>query len=659
MDIKNRIENLVNTLNDAAYKYYVLDMPDMSDYDYDTLYRELEELENKYPAYILPYSPTRRVGDKIAPGFESVVHDVEMQSLSDVFSYDEIYDFDKKVSSMFDYYEYSVEYKIDGLSVSLEYKNGVFVRGSTRGDGKTGENITNNLRTIRSIPMKLSLPVNIEVRGEVFMPKTSFDALNAEREKDGIQLFANPRNAAAGSLRQLDPKITAIRNLDIFVFNVQKTDDPNIKTHTDSLKHISELGFKINPETKIAKNADEVVAIIKKFGENRKLLSYDIDGVVIKINDLKQREIMGTTVKAPKWAIAYKFPPEEKKTKLLSIDVQVGRTGALTPNAVFEPIFLSGSKVSKATLHNFDLIREKDIRIGDNIIVRKAGDIIPEVVKSVSEDRIGSEIKFRIPDVCPVCGGKIEREDGEVVFRCINLDCPAQLERNIEHFCSRDAMDIEGLGPAIIKQLIDKCNVKRISDLYTLTKDEIYNLEGFKEKSTENLLKSIEESKKRGLPRLLFGLGIRHIGQKASTLIANHFLNIESIMSADIEELTSIDDIGEIMAKSIKDFFLNPDSVEEINRLKEFGVKLETDKIIPEDGKFKGLTFVLTGTLPTLSRKDATQIIENAGGKVSSSVSKKTDYLVSGDDAGSKLTKAQNLGIKIVDENDLLSMLNN
>ncbi len=657
MEVK--IKELVDKLNDAAYKYYVLDTPDMSDYEYDMLYRELENLEKENPELILPYSPTQRVGDKILSGFDEVIHNVPMQSLTDVFSFDELRAFDNKIKEQITDYEYSVELKIDGLSVSLEYVDGVFVRGSTRGDGLKGENITSNLRTINSIPMKLKKPITLEVRGEVFMPKYSFDMLNKIREAEGEMLFANPRNAAAGSLRQLDPKITSERNLDIFVFNIQKIQNHNFKTHLESLDYIKDIGLKINNETKKASNVDEVIEIINHFGDIRQELYYDIDGVVIKVNDLSQRETLGTTIKTPKWAVAYKFPPEEKETKLKDIEIQVGRTGVLTPNAVLEPVVLSGSRVSKATLHNYDFIKEKDIRIGDTVVVRKAGEIIPEIVKVVSDKRTGNETEFNMPQFCPSCGGEVSREDGESAYRCTNIDCPAQLVRNIIHFASRDAMDIEGLGPAIVVQLVENNLISCVSDLYKLKKEDLMSLEGFKDKSSENLINAISKSKERGLSRLLYGLGIRHIGQKASDTISNYFTSIENLISASEDEISVLEDVGTIMAESIVKFFSYSKNTSEINKLISLGVSTQNNKGEVSSDKLFGKTFVLTGTLPNLSRNQASEIITSNGGKVTSSVSKNTDYVVVGEDAGSKLQKANSLGVKTLSEQELLDLINN
>ena len=657
-DAKSRIEQLVKELNEHSHKYYVEDNPVITDYEYDMLYKELMELEEKYPEYKLPFSPTMRVGDKIQSAFEKVTHSVAMQSLNDVFSFEEIESFDKKVSNdLDDIYSYVAELKIDGLSVSLEYENGIFKRGSTRGDGLIGEDITSNLKTINSIPMKLSEPVTIEVRGEVYMPKTEFLRINTEREENGESLFANPRNAAAGSLRQLDSRITASRKLDIFVFNIQKIENKKFELHSETLHYLSKLGFKTNPETVVCKNVSEAITAIKKFGEIRKSLPYDIDGAVLKIDNLSQRDILGETVKAPKWAVAYKFPPEQKETKILSIDIQVGRTGVLTPAANLEPVFIAGSTVSRATLHNYDFINEKDIRVGDIVVIQKAGDIIPEIVRVVKDKRTGNETEFQMPSVCPVCGGKAVREEGEAAYRCTGIECPAQIARNLIHFASRDAMDIEGMGPSVVGQLLDNKLVSSVADIYGLKFDDLINLEGFASLSSENLISAINKSKENDLYKLIFGLGIRHIGLKASKILAIKFQHIDNIIMATTEELSEIDDIGEVMAKSLTDFFSEPQNLNEIKRLKEFGVNMKSFTEIVENANFAGKTFVLTGTLSTLNRKEATELIEKNGGKVAGSVSKKTDYVVAGEEAGSKLTKAKLLGITILSEDEFTQML--
>lgn len=658
MESKDRINQLVKELNDHAYRYYVLDDPSITDYEYDKLYRELEELEEKYPEYILPYSPTRRVGDVPLTKFEQVHHSVQMQSLNDLFSYDEVRDFCKKVDeTLKEKHKYCVEFKIDGLSVSLEYENGIFMRGSTRGNGIDGEDITANLKTVKSIPMKLNEDITIEVRGEVFMPRASFVKLNEEREKNMQPLFANPRNAAAGSLRQLDSRVTEKRNLDIFVFNVQQCSDKIFTSHYESLLYLKRLGFKVNENNELAKNADSIIKIIEKFGDIRENLPYDIDGVVIKVDDLRQREELGTTVKAPRWAAAYKFPPEQKETLLKDIEVQVGRTGVLTPNAVLEPVFVSGSKISRATLHNEDYINTKDIRINDRVIIQKAGEIIPEVVRSVKEKRNGSEKVFVMPKVCPACGADVVREEGEAACRCTNIDCPAQLLRNMIHFASKEAMDIENLGPAIIKQLIENKTVKSVSDFYFLEKDKLEEMDRMGEKSAGNIIASVEESKNRPLSKLLSGLGIRHIGSKAAKNIALKFKNIDAVIGADEETLASTEDVGGIMAKSIKDFFSKESNLNEIQRLKDAGVNMTQSEEENGSRKLDKMTVVVTGTLETLTRDAAKELIEKNGGKATSSVSKRTDLVLAGENPGSKYDKAVELGIKIVGEKEFLNML--
>ena len=654
---KETIIKLVDELNQHAYNYYVLDNPIISDYEYDMKYAELVKLEEENPQFVLSYSPTQRVGDKPLESFDSVTHSVPMQSLNDVFSFDELKSFDDRIAKSITDYEYSVELKIDGLSVSLEYQNGEFFRGSTRGDGVIGEDITNNLKTISSIPLKLSENVDIEVRGEVFMSKKTFEALNEDREIHGLPLFANPRNAAAGSLRQLDPKVTAERNLDIFVFNVQKS-EMEFAEHIKSLEYLKKLGFKTNPETVLCKDINEVIRVIEKFGELRNSLAYDIDGAVVKVNSLSQREILGETVKAPRWAVAYKYPPEKKETIIEDIEIKVGRTGVLTPNAVLKPVFVSGSLISRATLHNEDYIMQKDIRIGDTVIIQKAGDIIPEVVEVVVSKRTGNEVPFSMPDKCPSCGSVVVREDGESACKCHNMECPAQLLRNIIHFVSKDAMDISGLGEAIIETFVNKGIIKGAADLYYMDFYNVANIEGFGIKSATNLFDAIEKSKSNDLYRVLFALGIPHIGQVAAKKICNLFTTIDEITYASVEQLTEIDDIGLVMAESLVNFFNNENNLSEIERLKSAGVNLTKIKTENSSEIFKGKTFVLTGTLPNLSRNEAKKIIEDNMGKVSSSVSKKTDYVLAGEEAGIKLTKAIELGIRIISEEELFEIIN-
>ena len=642
------------------YEYYVQDNPSVSDFVYDELMNRLLKLEAEYPELITPDSPTHRVGGQVLEGFNQVEHTVQMQSLADVFSKEELDDFDLRTRNALeaDSVEYVVEMKIDGLSVSLEYENGAFVRGSTRGDGFVGEDITENLRTIGSIPLRLkeSLPY-LEVRGEVFMPKASFVKLNEQRESAGEPLFANPRNAAAGSLRQLDSKITAQRRLDIYVFNVQQIQGRTLSTHKESIEYLTELGFKTIPEERLLYNADEVYEEIQRIGEMRGDLSFDIDGAVVKVNSFDKREQLGATTKTPRWAVAYKFPAERQQSRLIDIALQVGRTGVITPNAVLEPVRIAGSTVSRATLHNEDNIRDKDIRIGDIVIIQKAGDIIPEVVSVVKEKRTGDEKIFTMPKVCPACGEPLYREEGEAAVRCTSSNCPAQQMRSIIHFASRPAMDIDGLGPAIVEQLLDAGLIKNCADLYTLSYEDVVGLERFADKSAQNLIDAIEKSKEKGLDCVLFGLGIRLIGARAAQILAQKYGNLDNLLSASQDELSQIPDIGAKMAASLIHYFGEEKSLEIIEKLRNAGVRLDYESVQVGD-KFEGKTFVLTGTLPTLKRNEAKAMIEANGGKVSGSVSKNTDFVVAGDEAGSKLDKANALGITVIDEAQLLQMIN-
>lgn len=659
--IKDKIEELRKTLTQYGYEYYVLDTPTVSDFEYDAKMRELIELENENPEFNSPDSPTQRVGGEVSEGFAEVTHTVQMQSLADVFSKEELFEFDERVRSALgvDSVEYVTEMKIDGLSVSLEYENGLFTRGSTRGNGFVGEDITQNLKTIHSIPLKLNEAVPyLEVRGEVYMPQKSFIKLNEQREASGQPLFANPRNAAAGSLRQLDSKIAAERKLDIFIFNVQRVEGVELTNHRQSLDWLASLGFKIIPGNKTFDGISAAYQEVQRIGENRGNLTFDIDGSVIKVNSFAQREILGTTSKTPKWAAAYKFPAEQQKTKLLDIILQVGRTGAVTPNAVLEPVRIAGSTVSRATLHNIDNIKSKDIRIGDTVVIEKAGDIIPAVVKVIKEDRCGTEVEFNMPENCPVCGEKLIREDGEAAVRCTNPNCPAQQLRSIIHFVSKPAMDIDGLGASIIEQLLDEKLIADSADLYSLKYDDIIKLDRFAEKSAMNLINSISESKSRGLDRLLFGLGIRMIGSRAAKILAERYGNIDALMAATCEELSDIPEIGEKMSESIVEYFKQDKSRELINRFKELSISMEYTSTVASD-ILSGKTFVLTGTLPTLKRSEAKSMIESNGGKVSGSVSKKTDYVVAGEEAGSKLDKANALGITVITEEELINLLNN
>lgn len=648
-------QELRDKLNYYSRKYYVDDDPEIEDYEYDMLQRELKAIEDKYPDLVTPDSPTVRVGGSAENLFSKVEHRVRMESLQDAFSFAEIEEFDRRVRETERDVHYVVEPKIDGLSVSLEYTNGVLTRGSTRGDGDVGEDVTANLRTVRSIPLKIKTPLPfLEVRGEVYMPKSVFASLVTRQELDGEKPFKNPRNAAAGSLRQKDSKVTAGRGLDIFVFNVQQIEGAELSSHKQSLDFLREQGFHTIPFYTRFDNITDVISELKRIGEIRSGLEYDIDGAVIKVDDFARRERLGSTSKFPKWAVAFKYPPEEKTTKLVDIEIGVGRTGVLTPTAVFEPVLLAGSTVSRATLHNQDFITERDIRIGDEVAIRKAGDIIPEVVRVVSHAE--NSVPYILPSICPSCSAPVIREEGEAAVRCVNPECPAQLLRNVIHFCSRDAMDIEGLGDALAEKFISENLISNVADIYDITAGEIMMLEGHQEKSAKNLVDAIERSKQNDLSRLLFALGIRHIGQKAAKLLSEHFGDIDSIIAASEEEIAEIDGFGGIMAKSAAEFFSMTQTADLIERLKAAGVNMKSLKEKSDDQRFAGLTFVLTGTLPTLSRKEATEIIENLGGKASSSVSKKTSYVVAGEEAGSKLQKATDLGIPVITQDDLLKM---
>lgn len=635
------------------HNYYDLDSPTIEDDEYDALMRELRDIEQQFPELLTPDSPTQRVGGTVNSSFEKVMHAVQMGSLQDIFSEDEVRSFLTGVMSQ-GADEFVVEPKIDGLSVSLEYQDGIFTRGSTRGDGFVGEDITANLKTIRSIPLKLNdSPEFIEVRGEVYMPRKSFAALCEEQERNGDPLPKNPRNAAAGSLRQKDSSVTASRKLDIFCFNLQQLRGKELTTHSQSLEYMQSLGFRVIPDFRVVHTADEVIGRIREIGEMRRSLPFDIDGAVIKVNNFALRTEIGATTKVPKWAVAFKYPPEEKETTLNEIEINVGRTGALTPVAVFDPVQLAGTTVSRAILHNQDIISDKDIRVGDRIVVRKAGDIIPEVVRSVSH-RDGSE-PFFIPNVCPICGAEALRDEDEAVIRCQNIDCPAQLARSIEHFASRNAMNIEGLGEAIVQQLLDNGFVHNVADLYELDVQTVMQITGGL-KSAENLITSIENSKKRGLDRLVFALGIRGIGQRAAVLLCENFGSMDAIMEALPLEICSIDGFGEIMADSVYNAMQEPHRIKLIERLKQHGVNMTYDSGKVSD-TLAGKTFVLTGTLPTMTRDQAKALIESHGGKCSGSVSKKTSYVVAGDEAGSKLTKAQELGITILSEQELVDLI--
>lgn len=652
---QNRIDELVELLNHHAYLYYVLNQNEIDDYEYDMLQRELRGLEEQFPELIRKDSPTQRVGGMALSSFEKVEHRVQMGSLQDVFSFDEVRAFFERVASQVSDPEFVVEPKIDGLSVSLMYQDSELTVGSTRGDGFVGEDVTANIKTIRSVPLKLKkeLPL-IEVRGEVYMPRNAFEKLVEEQEINGEQPFKNPRNAAAGSLRQKNSKVTATRKLDIFCFNIQQIEGEELISHKQSLDFIKELGFKTVPDYKKVKTYDEIISCIEEIGKNRFDLPFDIDGVVIKVDSFSQRELLGATAKVPKWAVAYKFPPEEKDTKLLDIVVNVGRTGVLTPVAVFEPIFLAGTSVSRATLHNQDFIIEKNISVGDIITVRKAGDIIPEVL-SVSQ-KLSGDAHFVLPDRCPVCGGSVERIQDEAAIRCTNVECPAQLFRQLVHFASKGAMNIDGLGPQIVRQLLDSGLINGIADLYDLTAEKLLSLEGFKERSADNLIKAIDASKSNSLDRLLFGLGIRNIGAASAKLLCERFGGLDDIISATSEQIAEIDGFGDIMAASVYNAFRDEHLLSLVERLKARGVNTSYSKT-RVDNRFEGKTFVLTGTLPTMKRDEAKELIEKYGGKASGSVSKKTSYVLAGEEAGSKLVKAQELGVPVISEEEFLKMM--
>lgn len=652
---KIRAEELREVLNYHSHKYYVEDSPEIEDFEYDRLLRELSDIEEKFPELSTADSPTRRVGGKADGQFEPVEHTVRMESLQDAFSLDELRAFDKRVKEAVPSATYVVEPKIDGLSVSLEYENGVFFRGSTRGDGNVGEDVSANLCTVGSIPLKLrENTAQIEVRGEVYMPRDVFLKLTEQQENNEEKPFKNPRNAAAGSLRQKNPQITAKRKLDIFCFNIQRIEGKTLTSHKQSLDYIKELGFKTVPFYKPCATIDEAIAEINHIGEIRGTLPFDIDGAVIKVDDFAHRELLGSTSKFPKWAIAFKYPPEEKQTKVVDIEINVGRTGVLTPTAVFEPVLVAGSTVSRATLHNQDFIAEKDIRIGDTVTIRKAGDIIPEVLNVVEHGE--NSMPYTMPSLCPSCGAKVFREEGEAAIRCLNTECPAQLVRNLIHFCSRDAMDIEGLGDSNIELFVNSGLIKNPADIYSLTQEQIIPLERMAEQSARNLVSAVKKSKENDLPRLIFALGIRHVGQKAAKLLSERFGTMSALMSADLEEITAIDGFGEIMARSVAEYFAMPENRELIDRLMAAGLNMKSLKEV-KDMRFAGKTFVLTGTLPTYSRNEAGAIIESFGGKTASSVSKKTDYVLAGEEAGSKLTKAQSLGVTIISEDEFNSMI--
>ena len=656
MDAKEEVRSLTELLNEANYRYYVLDDPAMPDFEYDRLLRRLETLEAEHPELLSPDSPTQRVGGEALSRFEKVEHPVPLESLQDVFSLEELFDFDNKLRETVPAPEYTVEPKVDGLSVALEYVDGVFTRGATRGDGRVGEDVTENLRTVRSIPMRLeNAPARLIVRGEVFMPKAVFSQLNEQREQRGEALFANPRNAAAGSLRQLDPRIAAQRRLDILVFNLQLAEGVSFETHAQTLDYLRGLKFKVIPYALCTSQA-QIAAQIAALDEGRGDLTYDIDGAVVKLNSLPGRERLGSTAKFPRWAAAYKYPPEIKETVVQDIVVQVGRTGVLTPKAVVAPVRLAGTTVTNATLHNQDFISEKDIRVGDTVRIRKAGEIIPEILGVVPEKRPPEALPYCLPEHCPVCGARVVRDEDGAFLRCTGAECPAQLSRNVAHFVSRDAMDIDGLGSALVEQLISEGLVKSPADLYYLTLEQLASLWKKGDKAPKKLLASIEESKERDLSRLIYALGIRQVGAKAGKVLAQEFGTLDALMEASAERLTEVRDVGAVTAEYIVSWFREPQSRHLLERLRAAGVNFKCEIEIT-DRRFEGMTFVLTGALSLFTRDEATERIESLGGKASGSVSKKTTYVVAGENAGSKLRKANELGIPVLSEEEFLKML--
>ena len=659
---KERIEELRKQTEYYAKKYYDEDKPEISDFEYDMLMVELRNLEKQFPEHQSEDSLTQKVGGHVKEGFQKVTHEVPLQSLQDVFSIDEVKDYILKIEQKakennIEEVKYVVETKIDGLSAALEYKNGKFVRGATRGNGLVGEDVTENLKTVKTIPMNLKDDIDITVRGEVFISKEDFEKMNQEREENEEELFANARNAAAGSLRQLDSKITAKRPLDIYIFNVQKIEGKEFNSHYEELEYLEKQGFNVNPVRIYCKNIDEIEKAIQKIGDEREKLTFGIDGAVVKVDDLRFREILGSTAKTPRWAVAYKYPPEKKETKLKEIICQVGRTGVITPMAILEPVKVAGSTISKTTLHNEDFIKEKELKIGDTVVIQKAGDVIPEIVEVKKEKRTGEETEFEMPKTCPVCGAQAVREEGEAAVRCTGIECPAKLFRNLVHFVSREAMNIDGLGENIIQQLLDNNLIENIADIYTLTFEEIASLKKNGKKFAQNLIDSINKSKENDLYRLITALGIRHVGAKASKILARKYKTIDNLMEAKFEELSEIKDIGEVMANSIREFFLQDQTIDLIKRLKEAGVNAKAEQEENIDNRFEGKTFVLTGSLENYTRGEASNIIEKFGGKTSSTVSKKTDYVLAGEEAGSKLTKAQSLGVTIITEAEFKKMI--
>lgn len=657
MDFKRRIDELCDRLNYYNQQYYVYDSPVVSDYEYDTLLRELRALEEQYPEYVRPDSPSHRVGGKALEKFEQVVHGYPMDSILDAFTTEEIYSFDKKVREVSPDPEYVVEYKIDGLSVAIEYEKGILTRGATRGDGVVGENITNNIKTIKALPLKINTSAErLVVRGEVYMPKISFEKLNEEREQNGENTFANPRNAAAGSLRQLDPKITAKRNLSIFIFNLIEKSDGMFETHSECLDYLKSLGFPVSPVYNRRNDIQGIMEEIDSIREKRSSLPFDIDGAVVKVNSLSARQRLGTTEKYPKWSIAFKYPPEQKTSVIQEIKLNVGRTGIVSPLAEFTPVLISGSTVARATLHNIDFIRQKDIRIGDTVIIQKAGDIIPEVVKVDLSKRPASAIPFVMPENCPICNAPLMKEENSPIFRCMNQDCASRKERGIIYFCSKDAMDIEGLGPAIISDLISDNLIRDAADLYKLKIEDLNMRRGMGDKSAQNLISAIERSKDQPLYRVLVSLGIQEVGTKCAKILSRKFKSMDNIINASIDDLTSINDIGEVTGRYIKEYFNDPANIEFIKELKSSGVKMLHEEEL-KDLRFEGLTFVLTGALEQFTRTEASEIIESYGGKTSSSISKKTSFVLVGKDAGQKETKARELNLKIIDENEFKEMI--
>lgn len=659
---EKRIQELREKTEYYAKKYYDDDKPEISDFEYDMLMVELRNLEKDFPEFKSKDSLTQKVGGHVKEGFEKVTHEVPLQSLQDVFSIQEVIDYVEKINqkaeeSNIKNKRYVVETKIDGLSAALEYKSGKFVRGATRGNGLVGEDVTQNLKTIKTIPMELKEKIDITVRGEVFISKEDFEKMNQEREENEEELFANARNAAAGSLRQLDSKITKKRPLDIYIFNVQKIEGKEFNSHFEELEYLSKLGFNVNPVRIECNTIEEIENAIKKIGEDRENLTFGIDGAVIKVDDLKFREILGTTAKTPRWAIAYKYPPEKRETILKDIICQVGRTGAITPMAILEPVKVAGSTISKTTLHNEDFIKEKELKIGDTVVIQKAGDVIPEIVEVKKEKRTGKEKEFNMPKNCPVCGAPAIREEGEAAIRCTGIECPAKLFRNLVHFVSREAMNIDGLGENIIGQLLDRNLISNIADIYSLTFEDIASLKKNGNKFAQNLINSINNSKENDLYRLITGLGIRNVGVKASKILARKYKNIDNLFNATLEELSIINDIGPIMANNIVEFFKQEQTIDLINRFKQYGVNTQSLENDVEDNRFEGKIFVLTGSLENYTRTEAADIIEKFGGKNSSTVSKKTSYVLAGEEAGSKLTKAQNLGVEIITEEQFENMI--